>query len=138
MVNKPKNALISSVPMMGKVKEQKYMWRGMLKGVLQDVVSLTTYTAAADTTRKLVDEGKLSTYDTFSDAFSDLVIPAAFGVVTGSFRGVSGNINSTASKMVEARKEIGSFLGEESVTLGVMDPERWAATEARIAKEILN
>jgi hypothetical protein len=129
------NALISSFPMMGKVKGQKYMWRGMLKGALQDVVSLTTYTAAADTTRKLVDEGKLSTYDTFSDAFSDLVIPAAFGVVTGSFRGVSGNINSTASKMVEARKEIGSFLGEESVTLGVMDPERWAATEARIAKE---
>ena len=128
-----KNAIFASYPLAAKIGESTSLLKSMLKGAALDAPGMALYEVGSEGVSRSLRERKLTMpYESVNDAFAAVSIPMMIGAFTGSARGIGENA-SYMSKLKKQTKEELSAIGIDSMTLGMMDPEKWATAEQRIA-----
>jgi len=126
-----KNSILSSY--VGRaVEPASNLFKTGVKEFFTETGIMAGISYTGETAKRSIEQGKFSSPTLKQFADENKYVPL-FGTFSGSLRAISSK-SAYHNKLIEdSRKEIGSFIDADGLTLGMIDPANYANIEARIA-----
>jgi hypothetical protein len=128
------NAIYSSYLGSGKVTPKASWFKTMRWELPKEVTALGATSTVAEITRRSLEAGELTAFDSWQDYAKTVGPAAAFGTVSAAVKSYGGKMTWYENEIAKLRQELAPIMGKEfDVTLGMVDEGRWAKIEQRIA-----
>lgn len=129
-----RNAIYSAYPGGTRAKEAASFFKAVAKEGAKETGALAAYATGAEIIGRSIEQGRPAGFTSVSDFINTVGPVAALGTATGALKGYGAQSTYYKRLINETRDDIAKFLGTDNVTLGAIDPERFAALENRVAQ----